>query len=123
MFMQETYDFSKNASPGCTCIAANAPSRGCRAGKGTRASSRDSQYTYANLSSAQDDSWEKLRSALSELLYAVSRVFQDKPEEAYGFVLHAAELPRIEPADVIDPTSLTIPLQCHRRRAGVLQHG
>jgi AraC family transcriptional regulator len=45
-------------------------------------------------------SLEKLRSAVADLLYAVSSAFQDKPEEAYGYVSRAAALLRLESPSV-----------------------
>ena len=41
-------------------------------------------------------SLEKLRSAVTDLLFAVSSAFQDRPEETYGYVSRAAERLRLE---------------------------
>jgi hypothetical protein len=57
---------------------------------------RDSQFAgYAPppLSGVQECTLETLRSAVVDLLYAVSSAFQDKPEEACGYVSRASSLP------------------------------
>jgi AraC-like DNA-binding protein len=54
------------------------------------------EYAAANLPNGQECSLEKLRNAVLDLLHAVSRALQDKPAEANGYVLHAAELLRKE---------------------------
>jgi transcriptional regulator GlxA family with amidase domain len=59
------------------------------------------EYASANLSSPQQCSLEELRNAVADLLYAVSGAFQEKPKEAYGYVLHAAELLRTAPASAV----------------------
>jgi hypothetical protein len=59
------------------------------------------EYAAANLSSPQQCSLEELRNAVADLLYAVSGAFQEKPKEAYGYVLHAAELLRTAPASAV----------------------
>jgi AraC family transcriptional regulator len=50
----------------------------------------------ANSPNAQDYSLEMLRHAVADLLYAVSRAYQDKPEDAHGCVLRTADLLRQE---------------------------
>jgi AraC family transcriptional regulator len=50
----------------------------------------------------QEHSLETFRNAIADLLYAVSRVFQEKPEEAYGYVSRAAELLRTEHTNEIE---------------------
>jgi AraC family transcriptional regulator len=55
------------------------------------------EYAAAGLPSAQESSLETLRNAVLDLLHAVRRAHQDKPAEANGYVLHAAELLRTEP--------------------------
>ena len=62
---------------------------------------RFAEYASANLPSAQKCSLENLRNAVANFLHAVSRAFQDKPEEARGYVLHAAELLRTEASSAI----------------------
>jgi AraC family transcriptional regulator len=57
---------------------------------------RFAEYAAANLPNGQECSLEKLRNAVLDLLHAVSRALQDKPAEANGYVLHAAELLRKE---------------------------
>jgi AraC family transcriptional regulator len=60
---------------------------------------RDSQfagYTAPPLSGVQECTLETLRSAVVDLLYAVSSAFQDKPEEACGYVSRAVALLRLE---------------------------
>jgi AraC family transcriptional regulator len=58
---------------------------------------RFAEYAAADLLSAQECSLEKLRNAVLDLLHAVSRALQEKPAEANGYVLRAAELLRKEP--------------------------
>jgi hypothetical protein len=53
-----------------------------------------SEYAPPTLLSDQGCSLEKLRSAVADLLYAVSSAFQDKQEEAYRYVSRAAALRR-----------------------------
>jgi AraC family transcriptional regulator len=53
------------------------------------------------LSGVPEYSLETLRSAVVDLLYAVSRAFQDKPEEACGYVSRAVALLRLEPPSAI----------------------
>ena len=65
---------------------------------------RDSQFAeYAppTLSGVQEYSLETLRSAMVDLLYAVNRAFQDKPEEAYGYVSRAVALLRLKSPSVV----------------------
>ena len=62
---------------------------------------RFAQYDSAALPGAQKHSLETFRNAIADLLYAVSRVFQEKPEEAHGYVSRAAEFLRTEPTTVI----------------------
>jgi AraC family transcriptional regulator len=62
---------------------------------------RDPRHASANLPGAQKCSLENLRHAVTDFLCAASRAFQDKPEEAYGYVLHAAELLRTEASSAI----------------------
>jgi AraC family transcriptional regulator len=65
---------------------------------------RDAQFAgYAppTLSGVQEHSLETLRSAVVDLLYAVSRAFQDKPEEVCGFVSRAVATLRLESPSVI----------------------
>ena len=65
---------------------------------------RDAQFVgYAPpaLSSVQEYSLQTLRGAVVDLLYAVSRAFQDKPEEACGYVSRAVALLRLEAPSVI----------------------
>ena len=57
---------------------------------------RFAEYAAANLPNGQECSLEKLRNAVLDLLHAVSGALQDKPAEANGYVLHAAELLRKE---------------------------
>jgi AraC family transcriptional regulator len=57
---------------------------------------RFAEYASADPASDQECSLKTLRNAMADLLYAVSRAFEDKPEEAYGCVAHAAELLRKE---------------------------
>jgi AraC family transcriptional regulator len=60
---------------------------------------RDSEFTgYAppTLSSVQEYSLQTLRGAVVGLLYALSRAFQDKPEEACGYVSRTVALLRLE---------------------------
>jgi AraC family transcriptional regulator len=42
----------------------------------------------------QEGSVEKLRNAVADLLHAIGHAFQDRPEEAYGYVLRATEMLR-----------------------------
>jgi AraC-like DNA-binding protein len=49
----------------------------------------------------QESSFEKIRDAVADLLHAVTRAFQDKPDEAYRCVLYAAELLRKEGSSAI----------------------
>ena len=63
---------------------------------------RFAQYVSAMLPGGQEHSLETFRNAIADLLQAVSRVFQEKPEEAYGYVSRAAELLRTEPTTVIE---------------------
>lgn len=53
---------------------------------------RFAQYASAMLPGAQEHSFETFRNAIADLLYAVRRVFQEKPEEAYGYVSRAVDL-------------------------------
>src|SRR5277367_5940213 len=55
---------------------------------------RFAQYVSAMLPGGQEHSLETFRNAIADLLQAVSRVFQEKPEEAYWYVWRAAELLR-----------------------------
>ena len=54
-----------------------------------------------------DRSMERLRSAVADLLYALSGAFQDKPEEAYGFMSRTVASLRAEPHDTpaVQPAS------------------
>jgi AraC family transcriptional regulator len=55
----------------------------------------------ADPSSAQECSLAALRNAVADLLYAMSSAFQDRPEEAYGYVLRAAATLRKEDSSAI----------------------
>jgi AraC family transcriptional regulator len=60
---------------------------------------------------------ETLRSAMADLLYAVSSAFQDKPEETYGYVLRAVALLRLESPGVIassNPCGINSPVPVPR---------
>jgi len=50
---------------------------------------------------AQEGSLEELQSAVADLLHAIGRAFQDRPEEAYGYVVRAAALLRPESSAAI----------------------
>ena len=50
------------------------------------------EYAPPTMPSDQECSLKTLRSAVVDLLYAVSSAYQDKPEEAYGYVMRAAAL-------------------------------
>jgi AraC family transcriptional regulator len=63
------------------------------------------EYDSVKLPGAQEHSLEKLRNAVADLLYAVSRAFRDKPEETYGYLGRAAELLRTE-TDSIESRNL-----------------
>jgi AraC family transcriptional regulator len=68
---------------------------------------RDSQfaeYVPPALPSLQQCSLEQLRSAVADLLSAVSSAFQDNPEEAYGYMSRAAARLRLG-----SPGGVTIP--------------
>jgi AraC family transcriptional regulator len=67
---------------------------------------RFTQYASAALPGAQEHSLETFRNAIADLLYAVSRVFQEKPEEAHGYVSRAAELLRREATSQIESRDL-----------------
>jgi AraC family transcriptional regulator len=67
---------------------------------------RDCERHLADSASAdrptpQESALVELRNAVADLLYALSRAFQHKPEAAYGYVLSAAELLRNELAGEI----------------------
>jgi AraC family transcriptional regulator len=70
---------------------------------------RDSQFAkYAppSLPGVQECPLEQLRRAVTNLVYAVSSAFQDKPEEAYGYVSRAVALLRLEiPSMISTPES------------------
>jgi AraC family transcriptional regulator len=68
---------------------------------GKKRDTRFAQYDSAELPGAQKHSLETFRNAIADLLYAVSRVFQEKPEEAHGYVSRAAELLRTDPTSEI----------------------
>jgi hypothetical protein len=54
----------------------------------------------AGVPDAQDSSLETLRCAVADLLYAVSRIFREKPQDAREYLLlHAAALLRLGPCD------------------------
>jgi AraC family transcriptional regulator len=57
-------------------------------------------------SSAQEHALETLRNAIADLLHAVTRAFQEKPEEAFGHVSRAADLLRTETASEIEDRDL-----------------
>src|SRR5271168_2810537 len=63
---------------------------------------RFARHVSAMLPGGQEHSLETFRNAIADLLQAVSRVFQEKPEEAYGYVSRAAEFLRTEPTTVIE---------------------
>jgi AraC family transcriptional regulator len=91
--MQDTYD--------CQSIEALA---------GRERDSKFAEYAPPTLSSVPECSLETLRSAVVNLLYAVSRAFQDKPEEACGYVSRTVALLRLEAPSMIstlDPYDTT----------------
>jgi hypothetical protein len=54
----------------------------------------------AGVPDPQDSSLETLRCAVADLLYAVSRIFREKPQDAREYLLlHAAALLRLGPCD------------------------
>jgi AraC family transcriptional regulator len=53
------------------------------------------EYAAPTLPSIQERSLEKLRSAVADLLYAVSSALQDQPEETRGYVLRVAAQLRV----------------------------
>jgi AraC-like DNA-binding protein len=63
---------------------------------GREQDSQFAEYSPATPSSVQECSLETLRSAVADLLYAVSSAFQDKPEETFRYVSRAVELLRLE---------------------------
>src|ERR1700681_3228518 len=59
----------------------------------------------AGVPDAQDSSLETLRCAVADLLYAVSRMVQEKPQDAREYLLlHAAALLRLGPSNTIAGT-------------------
>ena len=48
---------------------------------------------------------ERLRSAVADLLYALSGAFQDKPEEAYGFMSRTVATLRADDTPAVQPVS------------------
>src|ERR1700694_155905 len=59
----------------------------------------------AGVPDAQDSSLETLRCAVADLLYAVSRTLQEKPQDAREYLLlHAAALLRLGPSSTIAGT-------------------
>ena len=69
----------------------------------------------ARVPDGQDSSLETLRCAVADLLYTVSRIFQENPQDAQECLLHAAALLHIHPsstlvgADGIEPASAAVP--------------
>jgi len=64
------------------------------------------EYAPPSLPSVQECSLEQLREAVADLLYALRSAFQNKPEEAYGYVSRAVALLRLEiPSMVSTPDS------------------
>jgi AraC family transcriptional regulator len=53
---------------------------------------RVAQYVSPERPDAHEYSIEILRNAVADLLYAIRRAFEETPDEAYGYVSHAAEL-------------------------------
>jgi AraC-like DNA-binding protein len=65
---------------------------------------RIARYPSASIPDAEECSLEDLRDALTEILWAVSHAIQDNSNEAYRYVLHAAELLRTRPPNAFaDP--------------------
>jgi AraC family transcriptional regulator len=52
----------------------------------------------------QDSAPEALRCAVADLLYAASRIFQETPQDAREYLLHAAALLRLGPSSTIAGT-------------------
>jgi AraC family transcriptional regulator len=101
LFMQEAYGLSNipaEVAPAGVPLLAYRP---VEAVPRKEHDPRFAEYASTDLPSTQDCSLEKLRNAVVDLLHAVSRAFQDEPEEAYGCVLHAAELLRKEASSAI----------------------
>jgi AraC-like DNA-binding protein len=55
----------------------------------------------AGVPDAHESSLETLQRVVADLAHAVSRILQEKPEEAREYLLHAVDLLRIEPASAI----------------------
>jgi AraC family transcriptional regulator len=55
----------------------------------------------AGVPDGQDSTLETLRCAVADLLYAVSRIYQEKPQDAPEYLLHAAALLRLRPSSTI----------------------
>jgi AraC family transcriptional regulator len=66
----------------------------------TERDSRFARYDSSSPSGTQECSLQDLRQALADLVRAVSHAIQDKSNEAYGYVLRAAELLRVQPPGV-----------------------
>jgi len=64
--------------------------------EGREQDSQFAEYAAPTPPSVPECSLEKLRSAVADLLNAVRSAFQDKPEEAHGYMSRAAALLRLE---------------------------
>jgi AraC family transcriptional regulator len=69
---------------------------------------------------AQECSLEQLRGAVADLLYALGSAFQNKPEEAYGYVSRAVALLRLEiPGMISTPDSYDTKSAASASRGGL----
>jgi AraC family transcriptional regulator len=100
LFKQETYGLSNVLEPRTAAHAYRSMDVVPR----TQRDSRITGHPSASIPGAEECSLEDLRHALTDLLWAVSHAIQDNSNEAYGYVLHAAELLRTRPPNALaDP--------------------